>query len=98
MSKIVVKEGDYLKKGTYIGDAGATGSATGPHLHWEFRINNVLIDGMLIGKNIQHDFKESMKGIFSTTISKDTIDEAPFVYKPINEIIERISDTVEIEK
>jgi len=45
-----------------------------------------------------NDFKESMKGIFSTTISKDTIDEAPFVYKPINEIIERISDTVEIEK
>lgn len=44
------------------------------------------------------DFKASMQGIYSTTISKDTIDEAPFAYKPAKEIISLVKDTVEIVK
>lgn len=44
------------------------------------------------------EFKESMKGVYSTSIGEETIDEAPFVYKPIQEIIENIKDTVEIQK
>lgn len=44
------------------------------------------------------EFKESMKDIYSTSVAEDTIDEAPFVYKPMQEIIENIEDTVEIEK
>lgn len=44
------------------------------------------------------DFKESMKDIYSTSVVEETIDEAPFVYKPIQEIIDNIKDTVEIEK
>jgi tRNA-splicing ligase RtcB len=42
------------------------------------------------------DFKQSMDGIFTTSVSVDTLDEAPFAYKPMNEIIENIKDTVEI--
>ena len=44
------------------------------------------------------EFKESMKDIYSTSVTEDTIDEAPFVYKPMQEIIDNIKDTVEIEK
>ncbi len=44
------------------------------------------------------EFKESMKDIYSTSVVEDTIDEAPFVYKPMKEIIDNIQDTVEIEK
>jgi len=44
------------------------------------------------------EFKESMKGIYSTSVVKETIDEAPFVYKPMQEIIENIKDTVDIER
>ncbi len=43
-----------------------------------------------------HDFKSSMKGIYSSTIGKGTLDEAPFAYKPIDEIIENIEDTINI--
>lgn len=43
-------------------------------------------------------FKESMSGIFSTCISKDTLDESPMAYKPMEEILQHIKDTVEIEK
>lgn len=44
------------------------------------------------------DFKESMKGIYTTSVVEETIDEAPFVYKPMQEIIDNIQDTVEIQK
>ena len=43
-------------------------------------------------------FKKSMEGIFTTSVSKDTIDESPFVYKPMEEILKNISDTVTVDK
>lgn len=42
------------------------------------------------------EFKESMDGIYSSSVTKNTLDEAPLAYKPSQEIIDRISDTVEI--
>lgn len=44
------------------------------------------------------EFKEAMKGIYSSTVNESTIDEAPMAYKPMEEIIENIQDTVSIEK
>ena len=44
------------------------------------------------------EFKESMQGVYSTSVVEETIDEAPFVYKPMQEIIDNIQDTVEIVK
>lgn len=42
------------------------------------------------------EFKKSMEGIFTTSVGFETIDEAPMVYKPMDEIIENIKDTVDI--
>ena len=42
------------------------------------------------------DFTESMKGIYSTSVCQSTLDESPFVYKPIDEIINNIQDTVTV--
>lgn len=44
------------------------------------------------------DFEKSMDGIYTTSVSEDTLDEAPMVYKPMDEIIKNIGDTVEIVK
>ncbi|MDO5726153.1 MAG: RtcB family protein [Tissierellia bacterium] len=44
------------------------------------------------------EFKKQMKDIYSTSVSIDTLDEAPMAYKPMEEIIAAIKDTVEIEK
>ena len=37
-----------------------------------------------------------MQGIFTTTVNKDTLDECSLAYKPMDEIINNIGDTVEI--
>lgn len=42
-------------------------------------------------------FKASMKGIYSSSISKETLDEAPFAYRGIADIKDAIQDTVKIE-
>lgn len=44
------------------------------------------------------EYKESMNGIYTTSVNEETIDEAPFVYKPMKEIIDCIGDTVDIIK
>lgn len=42
------------------------------------------------------EYAESMDGIYTTSVSVDTIDESPMAYKPMEEILENIRDTVEI--
>ena len=44
--KILVQQGDKVKKGTTLGLVGATGRVTGPHLHFGIRINGARIDPM----------------------------------------------------
>ena len=42
------------------------------------------------------DFKESMKGIYTSSVNKSTLDEAPMAYKDIEEILENTKDTIEV--
>jgi len=42
------------------------------------------------------EYRESMEGIFTTSVCKDTLDELPMAYKNMNDIIDVIGDTVEI--
>ena len=42
------------------------------------------------------DFRREMKGIYSSCVGADTLDEAPFAYRSIGEIAEQIRDTVRI--
>src|SRR3546814_8014910 len=40
-SSDLIKKGQRVAQGTVIGRVGSTGLATGPHLHYEFRVNGV---------------------------------------------------------
>lgn len=41
-------------------------------------------------------YEELMKGIFTTSVNKETLDECPLAYKPMEDIIKNIGDTVDI--
>lgn len=42
------------------------------------------------------DFTATMSDVYSTSVCPETIDESPMAYKPMQEIIDQIGDTVEI--
>jgi RNA-splicing ligase RtcB len=42
------------------------------------------------------EFKDSMEGIYSTSVIPETIDESPMAYKPMESIVENIQPTAEI--
>ncbi len=44
------------------------------------------------------DFKSDMAGIYTTTANQSTLDESPRAYKPIEDILNYIGDTIIIEK
>lgn len=46
-SRIAVSEGQSVRQGEPIGNVGATGRATGPHLHWSLKWNDARLDPLL---------------------------------------------------
>jgi murein DD-endopeptidase MepM/ murein hydrolase activator NlpD len=44
MSKIDVSAGQQLARGAVVGKVGATGRATGPHMHWNVSLNDARVD------------------------------------------------------
>lgn len=44
MSKLAVAAGERVKKGDIIGYVGSTGRSTGPHLHYEVRIDGIAVN------------------------------------------------------
>lgn len=53
LSRIDVKRGERIVQGQPLGTVGATGWATGPHLHFEFRVSGVHRDPATIARNAE---------------------------------------------
>jgi murein DD-endopeptidase MepM/ murein hydrolase activator NlpD len=56
LSSFIAQKGDKVVAGTPIARVGSTGRSTGPHLHFEFRRNDVAIDPMQfinVGKRLK---------------------------------------------
>jgi murein DD-endopeptidase MepM/ murein hydrolase activator NlpD len=50
LSRIDVRRGQHVEQGARIGAVGATGWATGPHLHFEFKVGGRQVDPMTIAR------------------------------------------------
>lgn len=50
LSRIDVRRGQHVEQGVRIGAVGATGWATGPHLHFEFKVGGRQVDPMTIAR------------------------------------------------
>ncbi len=70
LSKIIVKIGDHVTKGQQIGESGATGFVTGPHLHFGMKVQGDTPEGM-------RGWSDPMKYLKEPTGS--AIDEAKIV-------------------
>lgn len=56
LSKIHVSKGQRVSRGMHIGDIGNTGRSTGPHLHYEVRVNGSAVDPMIFIKAADNVF------------------------------------------
>jgi murein DD-endopeptidase MepM/ murein hydrolase activator NlpD len=65
LSKIIVKQGDFVKKGDIIGYTGNSGLSTGPHLHYEIRYLGIILNPIYFLKwnlkNYNEIFKKEKK-------------------------------------
>jgi murein DD-endopeptidase MepM/ murein hydrolase activator NlpD len=53
LSRMLVKKGQRVEQGEHIGAVGMTGWTTGPHLHFEFRVNGEHQDPMVMAKQAE---------------------------------------------
>jgi len=65
LNKIVVKQGDFVKKGQIVAYTGNTGLSSGPHLHYEIRYIGVVLNPLVFMKwslrNYNYIFKKEKK-------------------------------------
>jgi len=50
LSRIGVREGQRVEQGDFVGNVGSTGWATGPHLHFEVKVDGVQRDPLIAAK------------------------------------------------
>ena len=61
LSKALVKQGQYVRKGDVIAEVGATGRVTGPHLHYGVVINGVKTDP-LVWQDVSGRLAKALEG------------------------------------
>lgn len=70
LSRIAVRKGQSVSQGDNLGAVGATGWATGPHLHFEFRINGQHVDPMTLAQRSESvPVSASARGAFAALAS-----------------------------
>ena len=60
MSKILVSEGERVKRGQVIGAMGSTGRSTGTHLHYEVLVKNQPVNPLLYFNDMNEEEYEEM--------------------------------------
>lgn len=64
-----LKKGDTVEQGQVIGYVGATGWATGPHLHYEFRIGDKPVDPLSVDLPVTRTLDKSQRKLFESVVA-----------------------------
>tara|TARA_B100000767_G_scaffold271077_2_gene295988 strand:- start:1266 stop:2519 length:1254 start_codon:yes stop_codon:yes gene_type:complete len=68
-----IKKGKKVMQGSTIGFVGSTGLATGPHLHYEFKIGNKRIDPIKVKLPSAEPIPKNLKSSFNTLLSENKL-------------------------
>jgi murein DD-endopeptidase MepM/ murein hydrolase activator NlpD len=79
-----LKKGDHVQQGQLIGYVGQTGWATGPHLHYEFRINNQPVDPLAVDLPVARPLEHGDQKAFEALVAR---------YQPQMEMLARLQDS-----
>ncbi len=72
LSKLKVEKGQRVKQGDVIGLVGSTGYSTGPHLHYELRVDGRPVDAMGVKLPQAVELPRSERGAFSVVAGRMT--------------------------
>lgn len=95
LKKVVVKSGQFIKKGDLIAYSGNSGRSNGPHLHYEIRFNERVVDPTLFLKwnlnNYQEIFKKEKKIPWQSLIAmtKDIKIQAPTKTRQSSQLVQK---------
>ncbi len=85
LSRIDVQKGQRVEQGDGIGAVGSTGWSTGPHLHFEFRVNGVHQDPQsIVAENVKPTrFQKKCKAAFKVQADqmRDQLASADLIYQ-----------------
>ena len=77
LSKVMVRNGQSVSQGQSLGLVGMTGSATGPHLHFEFRVQGVHRDPLTLARQSEsHPVSAAARAAFAQQVQQARIDLA----------------------